>query len=53
VASLNRLEREARRTGRAVGVGTTLRGTITAVASWAKEAEKRGVRLVPIIELAR
>jgi len=52
IASLDRLEREARRTGRAVGVGTTLRGTITAVASWAKEAEKRGVRLVPIIDLA-
>ncbi len=52
-ASLDRLEREARRTGRAVGVGTTLRGTITAVATWAKEAEKRGVRLVPIVAATR
>lgn len=53
IASLDRLEAEARRTGSAIGVGTTLRGTISTVATWAKEAEKRGVRLVPIHDLAR
>jgi len=47
------LERQARRDGYAVGVGTALRGTISTVALWAKAAEKRGVRLVPVIELAR
>lgn len=50
---LTRLERQAKRDGYAVGVGTALRGTISTVALWAKAAEKRGVQLVPIRELAR
>ena len=52
-ASLDALEKQARRRGSAVGVGTALRSTISTVALWAKEAEKRGVRLVPITEVAR
>jgi len=52
-AALDALEAQARRRGSAVGVGTALRSTISTVALWAKEAEKRGVRLVPIIEVAR
>ena len=53
LAALDLMERQARRGGVAVGVGTTLHGTISAVAEWAKEAEKRGVRLVPVTDLAR
>ena len=52
-AALNALEKQARRGGSAIGVGTALRSTISTVALWAKEAEKRGVRLVPITEVAR
>lgn len=51
--ALDSLEKQARRNGSAVGVGTALRGTISTVALWAKAAEKRGVQLVPIVELAR
>lgn len=50
---LDTLERQARQRGVAVGVGTALRGTISAVAEWAKEAEKRGVRLVSVTDIAR
>jgi len=52
-AALDELEIQARARGSAVGVGTALRSTISTVALWAKEAEKRGVRLVPVIEVAR
>jgi polysaccharide deacetylase 2 family uncharacterized protein YibQ len=52
-SELDRLERQARQRGYAVGVGTTLRGTVSTVALWAKEAEKRGVRLVPITEIGK
>ena len=51
--ALDDLEKQARRRGYAVGVGTTLRGTISTVALWAKEAEKRDVRLVPITDVGR
>ncbi len=51
--ALDALERQARQQGYAIGVGTTLRGTISTVALWAKAAEKRGVQFVPITELAR
>ena len=52
-AALNRLEQQARRQGSAIGVGTALRGTISTVALWIKEAEKRGVQFVSVSELAR
>jgi len=52
-AALDALERQAREQGSAIGVGTALRSTISTVALWAKEAEKRGVRLVPITQVAR
>lgn len=51
--ALDSLEKQARKRGSAIGVGTALRGTISTVALWAKEAEKRGVRFVPITETAR
>ena len=51
--ALDTLERQARQQGQAIGVGTTLRGTISTVALWAKAAEKRGVQFVPITELTR
>ena len=52
-ASLNALEKQARERGSAVGVGTAFRSTISTVAEWVKQAEKRGVRFVSIIEVAR
>ena len=50
--ALDALEQRAKQQGYAIGVGTTLRGTISTVALWAKAAEKRGVQFVPITELA-
>lgn len=52
-ASLDALERRARQQGVAVGVGSTIRATVSTVALWAKEAQKRGVEFVPITEVKR
>ena len=49
-AALNALEKRAQRGGVAIGVGSALRGTISTVELWAKEAQKRGVIFVPITE---
>jgi len=52
LGKLDELERTARAKGFAVGSGIALNTTIDAVSSWAGEARKRGVELVPISAVA-
>ncbi|MDN2567743.1 divergent polysaccharide deacetylase family protein [Aquibium sp. A9E412] len=49
---LDELERIARAQGFAVGTGSAFDVTVDAVASWAREARKRGIELVPISAVA-
>jgi polysaccharide deacetylase 2 family uncharacterized protein YibQ len=46
--ALNMLEEEAKATGLAVGTGSGLEITIDTLKDWAKEANERGVILVPV-----
>jgi len=49
---LDELERTARAKGFAVGTGNAFDITVDAVASWASEARKRGIEIVPISAVA-
>ncbi|EHK58309.1 divergent polysaccharide deacetylase family protein [Allomesorhizobium alhagi] len=48
---LDELERTARAKGYAIGTGSAFDVTVDAVASWAQEARKRGIEIVPISAL--
>ena len=50
-AALDTLEARAREDGAAIGVASTLRGTIAALEKWIEEAEARGIVFVPVTEL--
>ncbi|MBT1157760.1 divergent polysaccharide deacetylase family protein [Aminobacter anthyllidis] len=49
---LDELERTARAKGFAIGTGNAFDVTVDAVASWASEARKRGIEIVPISAVA-
>lgn len=49
---LDQLERTARAKGFAIGTGNAFDVTVDAVASWASEARKRGIEIVPISAVA-
>lgn len=49
---LDTLERIARAKGTAIGVASAFDTTIASIARWAKEAEARGIEIVPISALA-
>lgn len=49
---LDDLERTARAKGFAVGTGSAFDVTVEAVATWAEEAKKRGIEIVPISAVA-
>lgn len=49
---LDELERTARAKGFAIGTGNAFDVTVDAVASWATEARKRGIEIVPISAVA-
>ncbi|WP_378947268.1 divergent polysaccharide deacetylase family protein [Mesorhizobium sp. ANAO-SY3R2] len=49
---LDELERTARAKGFAIGTGNAFDVTVDAVASWANEARKRGIEIVPISAVA-
>lgn len=49
---LDQLEATARAKGFAVGTGSAFDQTVDAVASWANEAKKRGIEVVPISAIA-
>lgn len=49
---LDELERTARAEGFAVGTGSAFAVTVDTVASWAAEAKKRGIEIVPISAVA-
>nr|WP_269931519.1 divergent polysaccharide deacetylase family protein [Aminobacter sp. HY435] len=49
---LDELERTARAKGFAIGTGNAFDVTVDAVASWAGEARKRGIEIVPISAVA-
>jgi uncharacterized protein len=49
---LDELERTARAKGFAIGTGSAFAVTVDAVASWVKEAKKRGIEIVPISAVA-
>ncbi|MFI0844498.1 divergent polysaccharide deacetylase family protein [Mesorhizobium sp. IMUNJ 23232] len=49
---LDELERTARAKGFAIGTGFAFDSTVDAVATWANEAKKRGIEIVPISALA-
>lgn len=49
---LDELERTARAKGYAVGTGSAFDTTVDAVATWAAEAKKRGIEIVPISAVA-
>lgn len=48
---LDELERTARAKGYAIGTGSAFAITVDAVASWAREAKKRGIEIVPVSAL--
>jgi len=49
---LDELERIARAKGFAVGTGSAFDVTVDAVASWAQEAKRRGIEIVPVSAVA-
>lgn len=49
---LDELERTARAKGFAIGTGSAFDVTVDAVASWANEAKKRGIEIVPVSAVA-
>jgi polysaccharide deacetylase 2 family uncharacterized protein YibQ len=49
---LDELERIARAKGFAIGTGAAFDVTVDAVASWAQEAAKRGIEIVPVSAVA-
>jgi polysaccharide deacetylase 2 family uncharacterized protein YibQ len=51
--SLERLEKLALESGLAIGVGTSLPGTIERVAKWAQTLKAKGIVLVPVSAAAR
>ncbi|MBX3568474.1 MAG: divergent polysaccharide deacetylase family protein [Rhizobiaceae bacterium] len=48
LAKLDDLERTARAKGVAIGTGSAFGETVEAVTTWAKEARRRGIEIVPI-----
>lgn len=52
LSKLDELERTARAKGFAIGTGNAFDATVDAVASWASEARKRGIEIVPISAVA-
>ncbi|WP_156381206.1 divergent polysaccharide deacetylase family protein [Aminobacter sp. DSM 101952] len=52
LSKLDELERTARAKGFAIGTGNAFDVTVDAVASWASEARKRGIEIVPISAVA-
>lgn len=48
---LDELERIARSRGSAIGTGSAFDVTVDAVASWVREAKKRGIEIVPVSAL--
>ncbi len=51
LAKLDELERIARAKGTAIGTGSAFAETVDAVASWVREAKKRGIEIVPVSAL--
>lgn len=49
---LDTLERVARADGTAIGIASAFDTSVDAIAMWAAEAEKRGIKLVPLSALA-
>lgn len=49
---LDQLEATARAKGQAIGTGSAFDVTVDAVASWVREAKKRGIEIVPVSALA-
>ncbi len=52
LARLDELERTARARGYAIGAGTAFDVTVDTVTSWATEARRRGIEIVPVSALA-
>ncbi|GHC73797.1 divergent polysaccharide deacetylase family protein [Limoniibacter endophyticus] len=52
LARLDELERTARATGSAIGIGSAYDVTVETVASFVQEAQRRGIELVPVSALA-
>ncbi len=52
LAKLDDLERTARAKGTAIGIGSAFDATVDAVTTWAAEAKKRGIEIVPVSALA-
>ena len=52
LAKLDDLERTARAKGTAIGIGSAFDATVDAVITWAAEAKKRGIEIVPVSALA-
>lgn len=50
---LDELERTARANGAAIGTGSAFEVTVDAVASWAADARKRGIEVVPVTAVTR
>ena len=52
LAKLDELERTARATGSAVGIGSAFDVTVDAIATWVQEARRRGIEIVPVSAVA-
>lgn len=48
---LTALENQAKRDGSAIAVATALRGTVSMLEKWVKEAQSRGIKFVPVTAL--
>ena len=53
LASLRNLEALARQKGFAIGVATAFPGTVDIIKTWAKDAQKRGILIVPASNLIK
>lgn len=52
LARLDDLERTARASGSAVGIGSAFDVTVDAIVTWAQEARRRGIEIVPVSAVA-